>query len=303
MNVRNPIFAFLLILSGSVMAASEYVIEDGGIGITKQELEQLVRLWTPDMQQAAASDHGDRLELLNMALSSKKIEAEALTLTPDADSAAYWRQIFAIRNIRREFAVKSYMAGLTIPDVSKLAEERYHAQKENLALVPESRLSSHILLMCGAPTCFREDRRPEAEKILAELRAGANFEELVPIYSEDPGSKNKGGRFDQWMILGQSGVDPHYTGGVFSIDKIGGYSGIVESKFGFHIIRLDGLKEERYKSYEEVEDQILAMLRTEYLNLSAKEYDARFRISDDAVIDGEAMEEIFGPYETPKYPQ
>ena len=72
----------------------------------------------------------------------------------------------------------------------------------------------------------------------------------------------------------------------------------METRFGFHIIRLDDLRPEHHKSYEETRDQIIADLRKEYVDLAAKEFDASFRISQDAMIDDAAMEEIFAPYKT-----
>ena len=74
------------------VSAQKYVVEDGGIGLSAPELEYIVRHWTPEMQQAAANDMGDRLELLNMALASKKIAAEADKLT-EADGDVYWKSV------------------------------------------------------------------------------------------------------------------------------------------------------------------------------------------------------------------
>jgi parvulin-like peptidyl-prolyl isomerase len=95
-----------------------------------------------------------------------------------------------------------------------------------------------------------------------------------------------------------SGVEPYFVGGVFDIEEVGGYSGVVDSKFGLHIIRLDDIKLAHYLPYEEVKDQIIADLRNEYIKLAAKEFDADFRITDDTYIDADAVEEILQPYKT-----
>ncbi len=51
-----------------------------------------------------------------------------------------------------------------------------------------------------------------------------------------------------------------------------------------------------HKPYEEVKDAIIGSLRTEYIKLAAKQYDAGFRLTDKAVIDNAAVEEILAPY-------
>ena len=303
MRLNLRVLSCLLVWCLADIAAAANVIEDQSVGMSRQELESLVKYWTPDMQKAAANNLGDRVELLNMALTNKKIAHEADSISPDADPDAYWRLVFTIRNLKRQFVVKRFMDSLEVPDMSELAKERYESEKKKYAFVLEERSTSHILLLCPPGQCVRAERRPDAEKILAELKAGANFEELVTAYSEDPGSKDKGGKFDKWMKLGEANVAPHYTGGAFSIEQVGGYSDIVETQFGFHIIRLDGIREEYFKPYSEVKEQIIAALEQEYRNLSAKEFDAGFRISDEAFIDGPAMEAIFAPYKTGESPE
>jgi peptidyl-prolyl cis-trans isomerase C len=277
--------------------AEQYVIEDGGVGLTREELQYLVKLWSPDMMEAAIKDPGDRIELLNMALASKKLAALAPTIPASDNPEAYWKQVFTIRSIQARYAVNHFVDGIEVPDMTALAAERYQTEKDKYALVPEERYSSHILLLCEPGVCDRDARRVEAQKILDELKAGADFRELAGKYSEDPGSKDEGGQFDAWLTMGTPNVAPHYLGGLFEIAEVGGYSGIVDTRFGLHIIRLDDKRPAHYKPYEEVKDAIIGSLRTEYIKLAAKQYDAGFRLTDKAVIDNAAVDEILAPYQ------
>ena len=198
--------------------------------------------------------------------------------------------------------VNHYLDSIEVPDMSTLAMERYETQKDKYALVKEERYSSHILLLCEPGSCDREPRRVEAQKILDELNAGGDFPELAAKYSEDPVSKDRGGKFDRWLKLGQARVDPHYVGAVFDIEKAGEYSGVVDTRFGLHIIRLDDIRPAHYKPFEEVKDQIEAALRGEYIKLSAKQFDARFRFTDNTRIDYAAIEEILKSYQASESP-
>ena len=286
-------------LLGASSLAQEYVIEDAGVGMSLEELTELVKYWTPEMQQAAVNDRGDLIELLNMSLASKKIAQEAAKVTREANPELYWANQFRVRNVERQFVVTNYMDSIEVPDLSDLAQERYITEKDKYATVPEERLSSHILVLCKTPECSRRAKRPEVEAILAELQSGAVFEDLVIKYSQDPGSKDKGGKFGRWLKKGTySNVSPDYHEAVFEIDKVGDYSPIVESGFGFHIIRLDELREKSYKPYEEVRRAIILDLYKEYRSLAAKEFDARYRLSDEALIDDVALDELFSQFKT-----
>lgn len=296
MKFRNAILAVIASLCVAGGSAAQNVIEDEGVGMSLQELEILVKYWTPAMQEAAANDQGDRFELLSMSLANKKLAEEAKKLTPEEDPERYWKNQFILRNIQRKSVVDNFMDNLQVPDMSELAKEMYLTSKDKYALVPESRKSSHILFMCTPPDCKAEEKRAQAEKVLEELRAGAAFESLAAQYSDDPGSKDSGGVFDLLLHKGMDGVDAQYVHGVFQIAAVGEYSDLVESRFGFHIIRLDAIEEKSYESFEEARAEIIDALEVEYKTLAAKEFDAKYRLSDDAFIDGEAMEQIFSKY-------
>ena len=292
------ILSTLLLAWFAPAVVSQNIIEDNGVGMTQEEVEQIIKRWTPQMRRAAANDPGDRLELLNIALTGKKIAQEADNYSPTEDPDLYWRYQLSIRGAKQGFVLKNFMDTLEIPDMSELAHERYETLKDQFAKVPEKRLTSNILFKCFPGECDRAVLRIEAQRVLDELLAGADFVEYVHKYSGDPGTKAKDGFFDKWMALGETGVEPLYTGGVFEIENIGDYSGLVESRFGIHLVRLDGIREAHHLPFEDVEAGIIKLLEGEYRKLSAKEFNSRFQITDDAYIDGAAMDELLGKFKT-----
>jgi hypothetical protein len=276
------------------------VIEDEGVGISREELEFIVENWTPDMQEAAANDPGDRIELLNLTLSAKKIARQADALTPEADGELYWKHKMLLQTTNQRFVLDRFMNELVVPDMSALAQERYLTEKDKYAMAPEQRLSSQILFLCMyKDSCDRKQIRPVAEKVLAELNGGANFEEMVEKYSGDPGSKPRQGKFPRWISPGEPNLLPRYVAGLFEIEKVGGYSGIVETEVGYHIIRLDDIREAHYQSFEEARPAIIEALEKEYRLLAAKEFDARYRLTEKARMDDKALDEIFAKYKEP----
>jgi peptidyl-prolyl cis-trans isomerase D len=85
----------------------------------------------------------------------------------------------------------------------------------------------------------RAAAKKKAEDLLAQLRAAPDkFAELAKKYSQDPGSKDKGG--DLGFFAPGAMVKP-FDEAVFKL-KQGQMSGIVDTDFGFHIIKLTGVK-------------------------------------------------------------
>jgi len=119
---------------------------------------------------------------------------------------------------------------------------------------PESRKASHILFAVEADA--DDDARAEilatAEAVLAEAQDGGDFAELAREHSDDPGSKEQGG--DLGVVARGQMVEP-FEAAVFDMTQ-GEIRGPVETRFGYHIIQLTELQEERRKPLEEVREEV-----------------------------------------------
>jgi len=295
MSCTNLSIRALLLLFAIVQSAfAQTVLEDNGVSVSAAELEFIVSGMPEQMQRAGANDLGDRLELLNKVIVLKNMAAAADNIAPGPESWALSQKLLIVK---REFILDNFIANAKVPDMSALSAERYTTQPRKHALVPEKRLSSQILFIC-TPPCSREQTVEEAQAVLDELRAGADFSALVQVHSDDPGTKAKGGKVDSWITYGDKRVPPTYSEGLFNIASIGGYSELVGTDFGIHILRYDAVQQEHLLPYEEVKDQIVADLEAEYRKLSILEFLAQFNMTDDVVIDGDAMEVLFAPYKS-----
>ena len=277
------------------VADEDVVISDEGVSLSYAEMEASLRLIPESLRAAAANDVGERFELLNNMLQMRKLAQKAEDLTPEVPG--YWELQFEILALKRNFVYRLEQTQVEFPDPEALAQEYYETQKDRFATKPETRASSHILL-ASPPGLPREGVREEAQRLLDELRAGADFEEMVESRSQDPGSKARGGSLDAWMRYGDPQFTPPYSEALFTIENVGEYAEITDSQFGIHIIRLDGIREGGYYPYEEVRENIYKAIAQEFRDLAAKEIATKYNITDDAFIDGAAMEELFAPYKT-----
>jgi peptidyl-prolyl cis-trans isomerase D len=139
------------------------------------------------------------------------------------------------------------------------ARQYYDAHQSDFG-TPEQRQAAHILIAVAqaAPQAERDAAKAKAEQLLQQVRQNpARFAELAKQNSQDPGSAVNGGDlgfFSRGMM-----VKP-FEDAVFSL-KTGEISGLVQSDFGYHIIKLLAVKPSGGKPFEAVRSEIEDKLR------------------------------------------
>jgi len=121
----------------------------------------------------------------------------------------------------------------------------------------EQRRAQHILVKTKA----------EAENILKDLKAGKSFDKLAQEQSIDPTGKNGGdlGFFRKGDLV------PDFEKAVFGLENKGDTSGIVQTQFGFHIIRLTDVRTLPKRSLNEMKSQIQQVLYNQKRNSALNE--------------------------------
>ena len=164
--------------------------------------------------------------------------------------------------VRAEFLVLSRdaliaQAAVSDEDVKAAYQSRADRYKEG-----EMRRASHILIRAAkdAPEAEAKAAKAKADELLAQVKkAPADFAKIAKQNSQDPGSAEKGGDLD-WF--GRGAMVKAFEDTAFTL-KEGQVSDVVRSDFGFHIIRLAGVRAERSKPFEEVKADLLAELKRE----------------------------------------
>ena len=144
---------------------------------------------------------------------------------------------------------------------AQLSDDELKAQyQQNIQQyqVPNRVHVEHILLMTvGKTEAEVEEIRQKAEDILKQAKKGAKFEDLAKKYSEDPGTKDKGGDLG-WLTQGQT--VPEFEKTAFGLEK-GKMSDLVKTQYGFHIIKVLDKETAHTKPFDEVKDSIKTPLQ------------------------------------------
>jgi len=215
----------------------------------------------------------------------------------DAEIKAYYEKNKANFQIPEKRAARYALVDLaqlrqTIP-VSDDELKALYQQNIQQYEVPNRVHAEHILFLTvgGKTDAEIEEIKKKAEDVLAQARKkGANFEELAKKYSEDPGSKTKGGDLG-WIMQGQT--VPEFEKAAFSLNK-GEMSGLIRTQYGFHIIKVLDKETAHTTPFDEVKDSIRAPLLLQKVDMEAgnmaDKISAEIRQSDKTTLDGLAQQ-------------
>ena len=118
----------------------------------------------------------------------------------------------------------------------------------------ENRRASHILISVSATASDQEkqEKLDQANDILQRANSGEDFASLAEQYSDDPGSSQNGG--DLGIVARNQMVKP-FEDAVYSMLE-GDIQGPVETRFGYHVIKLTELKEGEQQTLDEVREEV-----------------------------------------------
>jgi peptidyl-prolyl cis-trans isomerase D len=135
----------------------------------------------------------------------------------------------------------------------------YYDQNSARLSGQEERRASHILITApkDAPAAERSAAKAKAEGLLAEVKKSPeSFADVAKKNSQDPGSAANGGDLD---FFARGAMVKPFEDAAFTLQK-GQISEVVESDFGYHVIRLTDIKAPKQKSFEEMKPEIEAEL-------------------------------------------
>lgn len=119
------------------------------------------------------------------------------------------------------------------------------------------------------------EKEDEAKSIVEQLKKGASFEELAKKLSKDPGSGANGGDLD-WATTDT--YVPEFGQALAKLSKGQLTEAPVKTQFGFHVIRLDDVRDAQLPAFDEVKPQIVQQLQQQKLQVYQNELRGKAKI-------------------------
>jgi len=209
------------------------------VEVLKQQVERSGRPVTPEVLAQIKE------ELVAREVFMQEAKKRGLDATEDSkNQIALARQTILIRELFADFQKKNPVTD---------AEIKAEYDKFVAANGGKEYRARHILV----------EKEDEAKALIADIKKGAKFEDLAKELSKDPGSGANGGDLD-WAAAGS--YVPEFSGAMVKLGKGEMTETPVKSQFGFHIIRVDDVREAQLPKLEEVKPQIAQQLQQQKLS-------------------------------------
>ena len=164
--------------------------------------------------------------------------------------------------------------------VTETEMKRYYLDNIKRFTRPEALKAAHILIRTIDPksnrslsTAQKAAARIKIEGILKRARSGEDFLKLAKAFSEDPGSKDRGGTYI--FTKGQMAIE--FETAAFKL-RIGQISDVVETPYGYHVIKLIDREPKYTAPYEKAQRQVRDMLVGEKADEQMPNYSKGLRI-------------------------
>jgi peptidyl-prolyl cis-trans isomerase D len=231
----------------------------------------------PALAAATINAFYDRREI-QIARFTPESFAPKVTVS-DADIETYYKahtaQFQSPEQASIEYLVLDLEAAKKNVSVNEADLKTYYEQNTARFGTKEERRASHILITApaSASAADRAKAKAKAEQLLAEVKkAPATFADVARKNSQDPGSAEKGGDLD--FVTRGAMVKP-FEDAMFALKK-GDISDVIETEFGYHIIRLADIKPAVVPPFEQVratiENEVRAQQATQEFAKAAEAF-------------------------------
>lgn len=243
--------------------------KSGDFILREADLDRILASQPPAVQKRFQEDPQQRSNLVREILMKKAVAAKARKEGFDRKPEIKEQLGYVFDNfISQEYLAKIVTAGVTVPEEDL---KKYYQEHEKEFQLPEQIKVRHILIASPkeAKPEDREKARARAEAVLQRLNKGEDFAKLAGEVSEDQISASKGGELAP-ITSGKTNSE-EFEKAAFAL-KTGQTSGIVDTPYGFHIIKMDEHQDTRIAPFAEARDFIHNKLKTELEQKKIQEF-------------------------------
>ena len=237
--------------------------------IREADLDRIIASQPPSVQKRFQEDPQQRLALVREILTKKVIVAKARKDGFDKKPEIKEQLSYVFDSfITQEYLTRVVSAGITVPenDIKKIYQE-YEKEFQ----LPEQVKVRHILIAVekNASTEEKQKAKSKAESILQRIRKGEDFSALAREASDDQSSASKGGELAPFTAGKTNSEEFEKAAFALRSDQI---SGVIESGYGFHIIKMLEHLEKRTAPYGDVREIIREKLKADLEQKKIQEF-------------------------------
>lgn len=267
---------------------SNILIEENGISITAKEALLMLEDMTASQKKRILSDQEKFKNLITDLFILKKKASAAKVLKLDKDPVIQWKIENKKERILSSELSDHFSENLKTPEnIKSLAKEYYDSHPEEF-LIQESVQVAHILIKT-MPSDKKEEKLTLAKNILKEINEGLDFYKAAKEYSEDTGSLKTDGKLNQFT---RGKMVKPFEEAAFNLKESGDISDIVQTRYGYHIIKLIQHNKASTQPFEQVESMLVAQQKKKYISTKTKSYLNEFNLNAKSTIHMPALEKI-----------
>lgn len=261
-------------------APDTVLIEGGGQKITAGDVYAAITGMPPQERAHVMQDKTQLSTLVNDMYLRRVLAEQARSQGLDRDATNKILLQLAHDRALSELALVKIDNDSQPSDAQVTERARALYNKEAKAYnVPELISASHILVRTSAD---KAAARKKAEELLAKVKAGGDFEAIARENSDDPGSSQRGGSLGQFP---RGRMVKPFEDALFKL-KPGETSGVVETDFGYHIIRLHEIRPAGKLPFEEVKAPLELQVRQQAVQDARKREAERLLKAATLRVDG-----------------
>lgn len=241
----------------------------GDFVIREADLERLISNQPLETQKKLQNDSEQRSNLVRQILLTKAIAIRAKKEGFDRKPEVKEQLSYLIDTyIAQEYLQKVVLANTTVPEEEL---KKYYQEHVQDFIVPVTVRVRHIFVKAPVEATVESKvkGKEKIEGLLQKLKKGADFADIAKDFSEDEDSAANGGDLG-YLSPGKTNSES-FEKIVFAL-KSGEVSNIIETPFGYHIVKCDERKEQRSASIDEVREFLTKKLKGESEQKKAQEF-------------------------------
>jgi len=285
-GILGILLLMIVFVQGKAMAKdAEIVAKIGDKKITVADFERILGYVDTERQKLMEKNPQLKEALLKQIVQSMVIAdlAKKKGFDKKADVKDQLK-LFSDGFLANEYLKKEVASKITVSDDDM---KLYYDGHKDEFKTPETVRARHILVRVdtSASESDKKKAKEKTEDILKKIKSGEDFVKLASEMSDDPGSKSKGG--DLGFFSRGRMIKP-FEDAAFSL-KPGEVSDVIETQFGYHIIKVEEKKDEAIETFDAVKERINQKLLQDQIKTKVTDFiekamkDAKVEMHPEAI--------------------